>query len=103
MTSREFCYWLQGYFELATIGESEEVNKTNSLSIAQRRCIQNHLNMVFKHEIDPSLGSVEHQAELSSIHAQKPVAEISVTEDRVRKLIQENLPHRDLRDIPLTC
>lgn len=103
MTSREFCYWLQGFFELQRASSQGAQGVVEPLTTAQAQVIQSHLNMVFKHEIDPSLGSIEHQGELSSIHAQKPVAEISVTEDRVRKLIQENLPHRDFRDIPLTC
>jgi len=61
MKSRDFCYWLQGYFEL-----SDSSNE----GLSQRRvdAIKNHLNMVFKHEIDPSVGSVEHQKELDAIH-----------------------------------
>jgi len=45
MKSRDFCYWLQGLFEL---GEVE------ALTPAQTACIRNHLNLVFLHEIDPS-------------------------------------------------
>jgi hypothetical protein len=48
MTSREFCYWLQGYFELAAS------DGTPVISNAKADCIQKHLAMVFKHEIDPS-------------------------------------------------
>jgi hypothetical protein len=57
MTSRDFCYWLQGYLELTTpkrIDEKEVI------------LIQRHLNMVFKHEIDPSFNNAE---ELRSIHS----------------------------------
>lgn len=65
MTSREFCYWLQGYFEI-TGGASE-------LAPGQVQMIKNHLNLVFKHDIDPSAGSAEHQQELQDIHdAGKP-------------------------------
>lgn len=59
MTSRDFVYWLQGYFEISnptTIGESETL------------MIKKHLALVFKHEIDPSMGDDKHQEELNSIH-----------------------------------
>ena len=47
MTSRDFCYWLQGYFEISSMqGEIK-------ISDSQARIIQAHLNLVFKHEIDP--------------------------------------------------
>jgi hypothetical protein len=60
MTSREFCYWLQGYFEL---------DASNApLNAIQTEAVKKHLAMVFKHEIDPSLGSPEHQAELRKVH-----------------------------------
>ena len=46
LTPREFCYWLQGFFEIS--GES------SVLSVAQVEMIKNHLNLVFLHVIDPS-------------------------------------------------
>ena len=46
MTSREFCYWLQGSFEL---GEPN-----TPLTEKQVQTIKNHLKLVFLHEIDPS-------------------------------------------------
>jgi len=45
MTSRDFCFWLQGYFEL---------NGKEQISKEKANVISNHLNLVFKHEIDPS-------------------------------------------------
>lgn len=60
MTSRDFVYWLQGYFEIEGTEHSLDLNKV--------KCIKRHLAMVFKHEIDPSMGSPEHQAELDQIH-----------------------------------
>lgn len=63
MTSRDFCYWLQGLFELGDV---------KSLDARQTDLVKRHLAMVFKHEIDPSAGSAEHQAELSAIHAGDP-------------------------------
>ena len=41
MTYTQFCYWLQGAFEITDL---------NSLTPAQVKIIQNHLNMVFIHE-----------------------------------------------------
>lgn len=45
MTSRDFAYWLQGFFE---------ISETDELNIKQVKMIKAHLNLVFKHEIDPS-------------------------------------------------
>lgn len=47
MTSRDFCYWLQGYFELSG---------TTTLDAKQSELVKKHLHMVFYHEIDPSFG-----------------------------------------------
>lgn len=44
MNSIDFCFWLQGYFEIH--GKAE-------VSVEQAEIIKNHLNLVFKHEIDP--------------------------------------------------
>lgn len=43
MTSRDFVYWLQGFFE---------ITKTNKLKEEQVGMIKNHLNLVFHHELD---------------------------------------------------
>lgn len=59
MTSRDFCYWLQGYFEVAD---------PNEITVDKMNIIKKHLAMVFKHEIDPSHGDAKHQEELSKIH-----------------------------------
>lgn len=60
MTAREFCYWLQGYFELSgQTGFTEE-----QLAITKK-----HLALVFVHEIDPSQGPAEHQAKLNQLHS----------------------------------
>lgn len=59
MKARDFCYWLQGVFE---VGNPQE------LTAVQTTLIKQHLALVFKHEIDPSQGSPEHQAELNAIH-----------------------------------
>lgn len=48
MQSRDLCYWLQGYFEITSLNGNLE-NET-TLSPKQLRCIQNHLNLVFRVE-----------------------------------------------------
>ncbi len=59
MTSRDFCFWLQGFFEIAgNKGITEE----------QTDILKKHLNLVFKHEIDPSMGDKEHQDVLDKVH-----------------------------------
>ena len=68
MTSRDFCYWLQGYFEL-TGGHCVPGEKlAYGLTHEQVAAIERHLALVFKHEIDPSMGGVDTQKELSAIH-----------------------------------
>lgn len=53
MTSRDFCYWLQGMFELT--------DATN-LNDRQTDLIKRHLHMVFIHEIDPAFPSHQQDA-----------------------------------------
>lgn len=65
MTSRDFCYWLQGYFEL-------ESDTTPTLTNSQVNTIKNHLALVFIHEIDPSNTPTLTPAEAQSIHDGKP-------------------------------
>lgn len=62
MTSRDFCYWLQGFFELHPTDEVRALNET------QVALLRGHLALVFKHEIDPSAGPPAHQAELNKVH-----------------------------------
>lgn len=57
MTSRDFCYWLQGFYEIAG---------TDTISESQSKMIRRHLNLVFKHEIDPSMP--DPTGELQAIH-----------------------------------
>ena len=60
MTSRDFCYWLQGFFEI-TRGRT-------GLNAEQTDTVRKHLDLVFRHEIDPSMGPPPHQVELNEIH-----------------------------------
>jgi len=60
MTSRDFAYWLQGFFEIT---DAKEINTT------QTDLIKRHLNLVFFHEIDPSYTSDKNkQQEMQAIH-----------------------------------
>lgn len=53
MKSVEFCYWLQGLFE---VGEPTTLNEK------QVDVIKRHLNMVFVHEIDASYPAEQQNA-----------------------------------------
>lgn len=59
MTSRDFCYWLQGFFELTKSGPIDQI---------QAKTIEQHLALVFAHEIDPSFGDKAKQEALNEIH-----------------------------------
>lgn len=59
MTSRDFCYWLQGHFE---------IGGTEALRADQVALIKRHLAMVFVHEIDPSFGDAKKQEALNQAH-----------------------------------
>jgi hypothetical protein len=69
MQSRDFCYWLQGFFEVqsSTFNEANKPEVTG-LTASQVSMIRNHLNMVFVHEIDPAMGGKAHQAKLNETH-----------------------------------
>lgn len=60
MKSVEFCYWLQGLFELG---------KPESLNAEQTDLVKRHLAMVFHHEIDPSYPKQQIPA-LDHLHGQ---------------------------------
>lgn len=64
MTSRDFCYWLQGYFELRA---ADGVNVEPTPEMLE--LIERHLALVFIHEIDPSAGPASHQKKLNDVHA----------------------------------
>jgi hypothetical protein len=55
MTSRDFVYWLQGYFEIL-----DPKNQGSALPIGplQAQCIREHLALVFQHEINPPVPKV---------------------------------------------
>lgn len=59
MKSVEFCYWLQGLFELGN---------PQTLNAEQTDLVKRHLAMVFHHEIDPSYGKSQAQSALNLLH-----------------------------------
>lgn len=59
MMARDFCFWLQGLFELGDV---------TSLDERQTDLIKRHLAMVFRHEIDPGDGDGKMQEALDTIH-----------------------------------
>ena len=66
MNSRDFCFWLQGFFEISA---SNLEDKGPAINAEQSKIIQNHLAMVFVHEIDPSMGGQSHQNKLNETHS----------------------------------
>ena len=64
MTSRDFAYWLQGFFE---------VSNAETIAKEQTEVIKKHLNLVFFHEIDPSYtNDPKKQEQMNKIHSGKP-------------------------------
>jgi len=60
MTSRDFCYWLQGYFE---------VSGAKEIGPEETEQIKKHLSLAFVHDIDPSHGDQAEQDKLNAIHS----------------------------------
>lgn len=67
MTSRDFCYWLQDFLELRAASDPG-INTMQGLDGFQTDTVRKHLALVFKHEIDPSMGGKASQAALDAIH-----------------------------------
>ena len=65
MSSREFCYWLMGFFEINDAGLPGAMKVDSGLIGERVDMIKRHLALVFKHEIDPSYPN---QDELNKIH-----------------------------------
>lgn len=66
MTSRDFAFWLQGFFEITDANSIQ--TPPMSLAPDQVSMIKRHLSLVFLHEIDPSMGGKEKQDELNKVH-----------------------------------
>ncbi len=83
MTSRDFAYWLMGVFEVV---DPKELNEKQTLMIKK------HLALVFKHEIDLSMGDEKHQKELNEIH-NKPTLEELCKEHNFEVISNYNPKH----------
>lgn len=68
MTSRDFCFWLQGFLELNAAADDGSADQRPRLDVKQVECVKRHLALVFTHEIDPSMGPAKHQATLDTLH-----------------------------------
>jgi hypothetical protein len=83
MTSKDFSYWLQGFFEIERLNKKPE---KLTLNTDQVECIQKHLNMVFLHEIDKSYG--KDGPKLDAIHneraAQLPYSPTAPLDKKIR-------------------
>ena len=64
MKASEFCYWLQGFFEISGATPQEP----GAINSKQSAIIQTHLSLVFAHELDKQHGDAEEQASLQAIH-----------------------------------
>jgi hypothetical protein len=62
MNSRDFAFWLQGFFELAD---------PHTMGSTETEMIKRHLALVFVHDTDPSMGPKEQQDKLNAIHSNK--------------------------------
>ena len=73
MTSKDFAYWLQGFFELS--------DANAPLTEKQVQTIKNHLKLVFLHEIDPSYSDDPTvQKIFQNIHdGKKPLEGLNIT------------------------
>ncbi len=69
MQSRDFAYWLQGYFEITNATSNRA---PDGLTDGQVEMIKKHLALVFLHEIDPSMGDKKHQSALNAVHQGLP-------------------------------
>lgn len=101
MTSRDFCYWLQGFFEVDQAGQLEG---NQILTEPQVEVIKKHLNMVFYHEIDPSMGDKEHQGKLQALHQGLPITltseglDSSIVEQG--STVEEQVPYHKINHSP---
>ena len=70
MQASEFCYWLQGFFEIRESG-----SPVKELTGGQVETIQRHLSLVFVHDLDPK----QVAAKLQAIHDGEKPAQIGGT------------------------
>ena len=71
MTTRDFCYWLQGLFELV---------ETKTLDEKQTQMIKNHLKIVFL--VEANKGTKELQETLRKIHTFEEESRKNIKKDK---------------------
>ena len=88
MTPVNFCYFLQGFFEIS------EVDKEITLTPEQVKMIRAHLNLVFFHAIDPE--TLKDKSELEKLKYQKihdgAKSGETITPDEFKELIKKVNP-----------
>ena len=96
MTSRDFAYWLQGFFEINGKG----IKGTLELNPDQVQIIRNHLNLVFHHEIDKQYkegdGSVE--VHNGSEFKDDPIPDFKYTPKPPDQPFKPKFPWENIRD-----
>lgn len=82
MRSVDFCYFLQGFFELS--------DANTPLTEKQVQTIKNHLKLVFLHEIDPSYSDNKIVQQIfQNIHdGKQPLADVTI-ESNVKPVKQQ--------------
>lgn len=92
MTTTEFCYWLQGFFEIrdasgavGSVGKDGMTVEEQPLSVKQVEMIRQHLELVFS-----NITAVPDQ----QICADTPAAKDESVTPAVRKIIEETLERR---------
>ena len=91
MTSVQFCYWLQGFFELA--------EPNTALTEKQVQTIKNHLKLVFLHEIDPSYSDDPTvQKIFQNIHdGKKPLDGLTISDKPIKQQTQYGIGDGKIR------
>lgn len=104
MTSRDFCFWLQGFFEIDDANKEGIPRERLGLTNTQVDMIKKHLALVFVHEIDPSMGDEKHQELLSRIHSPEAM-ELRDLREKVEQLEKKpaTVIHRSHRELPMKC
>lgn len=77
MTSYQFLFFLSGLLKGIKPGEGMGEHQLASL--------RDTLNSVFVHEIDPSMGSAEHQRELDALHSPSHLTSARLPTDAIIK------------------
>jgi len=89
MDSEQFVYWLQGFFEIADIGTSEDME---GISPEQARIIRNHLDLVFN-KVTPTVTEITDKDLLSPAESPPPIPYFDV--NKFREKLQERLPSNE--------